>query len=230
MQAAGAGAATFNGGAGGISLTEDNDFTGPVTLNNSGANNAAIADANDLVLTAQSIAQLLDITAAGSVTQSGAFTGAGGVTFHGTGTLTLSATNTYAGTTLVRGGTLNGAGSITGPLQINSSATLAPGTSPGIFSSGNAAFASGSIFNIEINGTTAGTGFDQLAVTGSVNLGGATVSESLPSKSPKPKSAPAPTHSKRERRKPSPPLRHCSVPPDCRLTSSSAKHCCKLRR
>ena len=95
---------------------------------------------------------------------------------------------------------------------------------------GKVTIASGSIFNIEINGTTAGTGFDQLAVTGSVNLGGATVSASSLNKSPKPKSAPAPTHSKRERRKPSPPLRHCSVPPDCRSTSSSAKHCCKSRR
>ncbi|MEJ2565209.1 MAG: hypothetical protein P8141_04435, partial [Gammaproteobacteria bacterium] len=45
-QAAGSGAATFNGGAGAITLNAANDFTGAVSLNNSGANNVAVTDAN----------------------------------------------------------------------------------------------------------------------------------------------------------------------------------------
>ncbi|MGH8619553.1 MAG: filamentous hemagglutinin N-terminal domain-containing protein, partial [Burkholderiales bacterium] len=54
-QAGGAGAATFNGGAGVITLTQANDFTGAVSLNNSGANNVAVTDANALVLGTSSV-------------------------------------------------------------------------------------------------------------------------------------------------------------------------------
>ena len=42
--------------------------------------------------------------------------------------------------------------------------------------SGNASFASGSTFSVELNGTTVGTQYDQLDVTGTVNLGGSTLS------------------------------------------------------
>ena len=55
-QAAGAGAATFNGGAGVITLTQANDFTGAVSLNNSGANNVSISDVNSLTLGTMNIA------------------------------------------------------------------------------------------------------------------------------------------------------------------------------
>jgi len=50
-QAAGAGTATFNAGAGAITLTNaGNDLTGAVCLNNSGANNVSVADANAIQL------------------------------------------------------------------------------------------------------------------------------------------------------------------------------------
>src|SRR5207247_827441 len=50
--------------------------------------------------------------------------------------------------------------------------------SPGILNTGNIAFVSGSNFNVEIGGTTPGntsTNYDQLNVTGTVDLGGATL-------------------------------------------------------
>jgi hypothetical protein len=50
------GTSTFNGGAGPITLTTaTNDFTGAVSLNNSGANNVAVTDANAIVLGTSSV-------------------------------------------------------------------------------------------------------------------------------------------------------------------------------
>ena len=179
-QAGGGAVSIFSNNAAIVLTNPANDFTGPVTVGNTGvAAPATITDANNLILAAQNIAQQLTINAPGAVTQTGAFTGAGALTFNGPGTLTLSAANTFAGTTLVNAGILNGAGSVNGPVQIASGATLAPGTGPGIFSSGNATFASGSTFSVELNGLTPGTQHDQLAVTGAVNLGGATLAATL---------------------------------------------------
>ena len=104
-----------------------------------------------------------------------------------TGTVILSGVNTYGGTTEVLGGTLLVNGSITGDtvtvaagttlggsgtinvgvaastVQING--TLAPGNCAGISTTNKPlSFNGTSIFAAEINGTTAGTGYDQLAV------------------------------------------------------------------
>ncbi len=113
----------------------------------------------------------------------------------GPGTLVLSANNTYTGTTTVNAGTLlvNGqqAGSAVtvaaeGRLggsgtvgAVTNAGTLAPGTVTGILRAGNVTFSMGATFRVELNGTTAGTGYDQLNVTGTVNLGGATLNASL---------------------------------------------------
>ena len=85
-QAAGAGAASFTAGAGVIALgNAGNDFTGPVSLSNSGTNSVALATSGDLTL--------------GTV-------GIGG------GTNTLSA-GSAAGTTLSRTGTFSAGGTTT---------------------------------------------------------------------------------------------------------------------
>ncbi|HVX59378.1 MAG TPA: autotransporter-associated beta strand repeat-containing protein, partial [Pirellulales bacterium] len=119
------------------------------------------------------------------------------LTKSGAGTETLTGnSNTYSGGTTVNGGTLlvnntagsgtgvgsvnvnnsatlGGTGVISGAVNINNTAHLAPGTSPGILGTGSATFASGTSFDVEINGTTVGTQYDQLNVTGTAALGGA---------------------------------------------------------
>jgi autotransporter-associated beta strand protein len=107
------------------------------------------------------------------------------LTKTGTGTLTLTATNSTTGTTRVNGGallvngtlagnvvvdagTLGGFGSI-GPVALNAGGTLAPGSGPGVLDSFDATF-NGGTFALELNGTTADVNYDQLNVTGAVNL------------------------------------------------------------
>ena len=87
-QASGAGAATFNGGAGPIGLTNpDNEFTGEVSLTTTGANDAAITDATALILGVSSVGRNLSATAT-------AFSQSGVLTVAGTTTLTITAAAT----------------------------------------------------------------------------------------------------------------------------------------
>jgi uncharacterized protein with beta-barrel porin domain len=112
----------------------------------------------------------------------------------------LSAANTYAGATIISGGTLLVSGSISSSaVTVNSGGTLAgsgavgsisqlsggivmPGTNStttGILSSGAVTLHSGGSFNVAINGTTAGTGYDQLVASGKVNLASANLNVTL---------------------------------------------------
>ncbi len=61
----------------------------------------------------------------------------------------------------------------------NAGAQVSPGTSPGIINSGSLTLTAGSTVNIEINGNIAGVLHDQLNVTGTVDLGGATLNTTL---------------------------------------------------
>jgi Calx-beta domain/FG-GAP-like repeat/Bacterial Ig domain/TLD len=128
----------------------------------------------------------------------GVIAGAGGFAYHGSAVQTLAAVNTYAGATTINAGslrvngstatgsavtvksaaTLAGTGTVGGTVAVQSSGAVAPGTSPGILDSGSVTFSSGSNFNVEVNGNVAGTDYDQLNVTGTVNLGGATLNAS----------------------------------------------------
>src|SRR3989441_14347 len=123
-------------------------------------------------------------------------TGTEARTKAGTGTLILSGANPYTGSTTVSGGTLLVNGSQgSSPVSLNggtlggtgtvgvitstaSGGTVSPGQGgPGILNSGNVNWSSGSpAFVVQLNGTTPGTGYDQLNVTGTVILGGATLS------------------------------------------------------
>src|SRR5262249_35019254 len=127
----------------------------------------------------------------------GTITGNLALTKQGAGTLTLSSANTYTGTTTVSAGVLNLTGSLTSnvavggtgtlggtgtvnsanTVTVNNGGTVAPGPSPGLLNTGNVSFAAGSTFVVEIGGTTVGQ-YDQLNVTGTVSLGGATLSAS----------------------------------------------------
>src|SRR5262249_20862513 len=78
--------------------------------------------------------------------------------------------------TTVNDGTLGGGGKI-GALLVSSGTTIAPSTTTTeILKTGNVAFSAGSTFTVTLNGTTAGTGYDQLSAIGTVNLARATLS------------------------------------------------------
>src|SRR5262249_45346753 len=126
-----------------------------------------------------------------------ALTGVETLIKSGAGTLVFSATSGYSGATTVSAGTLEMNGSLassavtvqngatidgtgtTGDLTVEGGGTVAPGITAGTLNIGNLSLASGAIFAEQIGGTTAGSNYDQLNVTGTVSLGGATLNLSL---------------------------------------------------
>jgi autotransporter-associated beta strand protein len=127
-----------------------------------------------------------------STTFSGVMSGnSGRLVKEGTGVFTLSGANTYTGMTTISAGTLlvNGsqpaspvtidAGAVLGGSGtvgiVTAAGTVSPGSpSPGVLTiGGNATFNSGSSVRVRLNGTSAGTGYDQVNVSGRVDLSGA---------------------------------------------------------
>jgi gliding motility-associated-like protein len=164
----------------------------------SGTVNAALSGTITLAASSQfNVSSNTTLTLSGVISETG---GARNLSKSSNGgTLVLSAVNTYTGTTTVNGGklwvngtlsgtsgltvassaTLGGTGSIfasssTNTLTVLSRGTLAPGNNnPGVITvNGNLQMNSGSTLAIEINGTTAGTGYDQVIVAGTVNVAG----------------------------------------------------------
>ena len=139
----------------------------------------------------------LTVNGTGDTLISAVITGGMGSDFikDGTGTLTLTALNTYDGDTIVNGGTLlvngsitgmgdatvnsggtlGGTGTIIGVVTVNAGGTLAPGNggnTTGILTTGALTLAPISNFKIDINGTTPGTGYDQITAAGAVTITG----------------------------------------------------------
>lgn len=159
----------------------------PAVSFGSGTGTTATAQLSAIILgTSSTVGGTGDVTLSAPV--SGAFT----LTKVGAGTLTLAGANTHAITTLtagrlvlsgsvngtvtVNGGTFLGTGAVTGNVTI-AGGIHAPRNSPGIQPiTGNYALAAGGTLQIEINGTTAGTQYDQVKVQGAastVTLAGA---------------------------------------------------------
>jgi autotransporter-associated beta strand protein len=114
---------------------------------------------------------------------------------EGPGRMRLGGNNTYNGSTTVNAGTLQvdgsqgqsavtvnsgtlqGSGTVGAVSLTSASATVSPGASPGILNCGSFSGGSGTV-RIELNGTTPG-GYDQVNVSGSVNLSGMSLNASL---------------------------------------------------
>ena len=142
----------------------------------------------------------LTIDGSGNTLISGALvSGGGSLVMDGTGTTTLTGTNTYDGGTTINAGTLlvNGnSGGADGLVTVNSGGTLGGNNIPGgnagitvnsggnlspgvggnttavLTNQGQLTLAAGSNFLIDINGTTVGTGYDQLTTNSTVTLTG----------------------------------------------------------
>jgi autotransporter-associated beta strand protein len=168
-----------------------------LTLNGGALNASATFTIDDpnRGLTLDSSGGVFEVDAAQTLTIANPIAGSGALTKVGGGTLTLAGANTYSGTTTVNGGrllvdgslssgggdvtvnggVLGGRGSLLRNVILNPGATLAPGANTGTLRTGSVTFAEGSIFAAELGAA----GYDQLDVTGTVNLANATLDLSL---------------------------------------------------
>jgi outer membrane autotransporter protein len=189
------GANTFAGGvainAGTLAVAGDANLgaaSGSLTFNGGAfENTAAFATARTMTFTGTGTLQTdADLTASGTITGAGAMTktGTGTLTVNGDGSAFTGAADIEAGTLIVgddghasatlggnvavaQGATIAGIGTIGG---MDLSGTLSPGGSIGTFHvTGDAAFESGSTFNVEANPDGKS---DQLVVGGQVSIKG----------------------------------------------------------
>jgi autotransporter-associated beta strand protein len=172
--------------------------TGTWTLNGSVTDSGASNITGNLALGSSN--RTFTVNSGGILTVSAIISGTGSLTKSGPGTLVLSANNTYTGATTISAGTLQINGSQpNSPITIKSGGTLAgdgttgavtalsggivsPGLATGlaaILSTENLILPTGATLKADWNGTTAGTSYDQIDVTGSVNLTGSTLSLTL---------------------------------------------------
>ncbi len=165
-----ANAATFNNQAGAtFNIQTDN------SLSPSGASGQVFTNAGFVVKNAGAGTTTMGIP----FNNSGSLTNGSGVLIFNSSFTQTSGSTTLAGGSLAfgqlanyQGGLLGGSGSILGSIS-NSGAIVAPGSSPGILSiDGNYTQGASGALNIELGGTTLGSQYDRLAITGTANLSG----------------------------------------------------------
>ncbi len=169
---------------------------------NLGAGSLNLANGTTLQITgnttidnALALAGVATINAGAASTLSGTISGTGSLTKAGSSNLTLSGSNTNTGTTSVSAGTLvvdgstssativaNGAtlaggGILGGDVIVQNGGTLSPGNSGAgtLTVNGNLTLDAGSTLALDIDGASAGTGYDQVVVNGTVDVSGATL-------------------------------------------------------
>lgn len=147
-------------GTGTLTLSGTNTLSGALTVS---AGTVALGGANTTGSASIASGATLDILTTGSLAST--VTSVSGATLRVNGTLTGAFTNPL-------GGTLTGSGTIVG--NVTNAGNLRPGNSPGIFHvTGNFTQSSTGTLNAEITPVaTAGTGYDQVLVTGTATLGG----------------------------------------------------------
>ncbi len=116
------------------------------------------------------------------------------ITKAGPGTMAITGNNSYTGATIINAGKLLADGTITGAITVDGATAIlggggtvgavtvqnggaiAPGASPGILRTGNLTMTTGTTLRMELNGTLPATAYDQLSVTGAVDLGSSSLS------------------------------------------------------
>nr|WP_285961086.1 Ig-like domain-containing protein [Pseudomonas tohonis] len=190
-----AGSNTFTGSttvnAGTLSIASDANL-GAGALNLANGTTLQITG-NTTIDNALALTGLVTVNAGAAATLSGTIGGTGSLTKTGASNLTLSGSNINSGTTTVAAGTLvvdgstasattvasgatlAGSGTLGGDVIVQSGGTLSPGGA-GVATltvNGNLTLASGSTLALDINGATAGTGYDRVVVNGTVDVSGA---------------------------------------------------------
>ena len=181
---------TYNLPSGGLQLdggsTLQTNFSSPYTIN------GAVTLAGDATIDVDTTSSL---TVAGAI---GDNSGGHGLTKTDTGTLILTGTSSYSGTTTVSGGILEVDGSIATSSEVDVNAggtlgggavgnvvstggTVAPADAPNVLHTGAFSLDGNSIYSVQLDGTTPGgaSGYDQVVASGTVSLGGATLSATL---------------------------------------------------